>query len=248
MEQHKDEQIEKMLEQIAVTGEKRFVTTNIYGDEDIRNFLYYSSKILKTAELNLELQYIVAQSGSSKLLEPIDSVFDYEGVVKEKLLLACWYSGENEEDAFTRTETSYIIKEHKKINGIITFRDEKISKDFLYIYVSGRFASEEDGKAPVFWDPIRVHCKSLRDLILYIIPNEDLQKLGIDFEPITNPSSEPSCSNPAEVTSDAVEVTSDAVEVTSDAVEVTSDTLEVTSDTVEVTSDTVEVTSDIQQL
>jgi hypothetical protein len=190
MEIHKDEKIEKMLEQIAATGEKRFVTTSIYGDEDIRNFLYYSSKILKTPELNIELQYIVAQPGSSKLADPIDSVFDYHTVVKEKLLLACWYSGDNEEEAFTKTETSYIIKEHKKVNGIITFKDDKISKDFLYLYVSGRFASGEKGKLPVFWEPIRIHCKSLRDLILYVISDEDLKKLGIDFEPVSNQSSD----------------------------------------------------------
>ena len=187
MEHNKDEGIEKMLGQIANTGEKRFVTTNIYGDEDIRNFLYYSSKILKTPELNIELQYIVGQHGSSKLADSIPSVFEYNEVAKEKLLLACWYSGDNEEDAFTRTETSYIIKENKKVTGIITFKDEKISKDFLYIYVSGRFASEEDGKIPVYWEPIRVHCKSLRDLILYVIADEDIKKLGIDFEPTVNP-------------------------------------------------------------
>jgi hypothetical protein len=207
MEPRKDEQIEKMLEQIATTGEKRFVTTSIYGDEDIRNFLYYSSKILKTIELNIELQYIVAHPGSSKLFEPIDSVFEYEEVAKEKLLLACWYSGEKEEDAFTRTEDSYIINEKKKINAIITFRDQTISKEFLYIYVSGRFAAEEDGKAPVFWDPIRIHCKSLRDLILYVIPNDDLKKLGIDFEPVTNPSSAPSCNDATEDATDAAEAT-----------------------------------------
>ena len=184
MDRHKDEGIENMLEQIAATGEKRTVTTSIYGDEDIRNFLYYSSKILKTPELNIELQYIAGHPGSSKLADPIPSVFDYEEVVKEKLMLACWYSGDNEEDAFTRTETSYIINEKKKINGIITFKDEKISKEFVYIYVSGRFASAEEGKPPVYWEPIRVHCKSLRDLILYVIPDEDLAKLGIDFEPV----------------------------------------------------------------
>jgi hypothetical protein len=194
MEQHKDEGIENMLEKIANTGEKRFVTTSIYGDEDIRNFLYYSSKTLKTPELNIELQYIVGQRGSSKLADPIPSVFEYDKVSKEKLLLACWYSGNNEEDAFTRTETSYIIKEKKKVNGIITFKDETISKDFLYIYVSGRFASEEEGKPPVYWDPIRVHCKSLRDLILYVISDEDLKKLGIDFEPAVNTSSTSSTS------------------------------------------------------
>jgi hypothetical protein len=190
METHKDEGIEKMLEQIAATGEKRFVTTSIYGDEDIRNFLYYSSKILKTPELNIELQYIVGQNGCSKLVDSIPSVFDYHTVVKEKLLLACWYSGDNEEDAFTKTENTYIIKEKKKVNGIITFKDENISKDFLYLYVSGRFASESEGKLPIFWEPIRIHCKSLRDLILYIISDEDLKKLGIDFEPVSNQSSD----------------------------------------------------------
>ena len=193
MENHKDEGIENMLEKIATTGEKRFVTTSIYGDEDIRNFLYYSSKTLKTSELNIELQYIVGQRGSSKLADSIPSVFEYDKVSKEKLLLACWYSGDNEEDAFTRTETSYIIKEKKKVNGIITFKDEKISKDFIYIYVSGRFASEEEGKPPVYWDPIRVHSKSLRDLILYVISDQDLKKLGIDFETTANTSSTSSC-------------------------------------------------------
>ena len=178
----RDEDIEKTLEQIAKTGEKRFVSTSIYSNEDIRNFLYYSSKMLKTPELNMELQYLVGHPGSSKIEDNYPSIFDYEELPKEKLLLAAWYSGEKEEDAFRRTETHYLIAEQKKINGIVTFKDDKISRDFLYVYVSGRFASKDEETIPSFWDLRKVHCKSLRDLILYIIPDEDLKKLGIEFE------------------------------------------------------------------
>lgn len=185
LERVKDENIEKTLEDIAKTGEKRVVSTSIYSDEDIRNFLYYSSKLLKTPELNMELQYLVGHPGSSKMADPFPSIFEYEELPKEKLLLAAWYSGENETDAFRRTDDRYIIAEHKKINGIVTFKDEKISREFLYLYVNGRFASKDEESIPSFWDLIKVHSKSLRDLILYVIPDEDLKKLGIDFEPIT---------------------------------------------------------------
>jgi hypothetical protein len=184
LERTKDDNIEKALEEIAKTGEKRVVNTSIYSDEDIRNFLYYSSKLLKTPELNMELQYLVGHPGSSKMADPIPSVFEYEELPKERLLLAAWYSGDDEKDAFRRTEDRYIIAEHKKINGIVTFKDEKISRDFLYVYVNGRFASKDEETIPSFWDLIKVHSKSLRDLVLYIIPDEDLKKLGIDFEPI----------------------------------------------------------------
>ena len=184
LERIKDENIEKALEEIASTGEKRVVSTSIYSDEDIRNFLYYSSKLLKTPELNMELQYLVGHPGSSKMADPLPSIFEYEELPKEKLLLAAWYSGDNETDAFRRTEDRYIIAEHKKINGIVTFKDEKISREFLYVYVNGRFASKDEESIPSFWDLIKVHSKSLRDLILYVIPDEDLKKLGIDFEPI----------------------------------------------------------------
>jgi hypothetical protein len=182
LEVPKDEQIEETLETIAKTGEKRFVSTSIYSDEDIRNFLYYSSKMLKTPELNMELQYLVNHPGSSKMEEPFPSIFDYEELPKEKLLLAAWYSGEKEEDAFRRTEERYIIAEHKKINGIVTFKDEKIGRNFLYLYINGRFASKDEDSIPSFWDLRKVHSKSLRDLILYVIPDEDLNKLGIEFE------------------------------------------------------------------
>jgi hypothetical protein len=184
LERIKDDKIEKALEEIANTGEKRVVSTSIYSDEDIRNFLYYSSKLLKTPELNMELQYLVGHPGSSKMADPIPSVFECEELPKEKLLLAAWYSGDDEADAFRRTEDRYIIAEHKKINGIVTFKDEKISREFLYVYVNGRFASKDEESIPSFWDLIKVHSKSLRDLILYIIPDEDLKKLGIDFEQI----------------------------------------------------------------
>lgn len=184
LERIKDDKIEKALEEIANTGEKRVVTTSIYSDEDIRNFLYYSSKLLKTPELNMELQYLINHPGSSKMLDPLPSVFEYEELPKEKLLLAAWYSGDDEKDAFRRTEDRYIIAEHKKINGIVTFKDEKVSREFLYVYVNGRFASKDEETIPSFWDIIKVHSKSLRDLILYIIPDADLKKLGIDFEPI----------------------------------------------------------------
>lgn len=182
VEAPKDEGIENTLKQIAETGEKRFVSTSIYSNDDIRNFLYYSSKMLKTPELNMELQYLVSHPGSSKVEDSYSSIFEYEELPKEKLLLAAWYSGDKEEDAYRRTETHYIIAEHKKINGIVTFKDEKISRDFLYVYVSGRFASKDEETIPSFWDLRKVHCKSLRDLILYIIPDEDLKKLGIEFE------------------------------------------------------------------
>jgi hypothetical protein len=182
LEVPKDEEIEKTLETISKTGEKRFVSTSIYSNDDIRNFLYYSSKMLKTPELNMELQYLVGHPGSSKVEDTYPTIFEYEELPKEKLLLAAWYSGEKEEDAYRRTDTHYIIAEQKKINGIVTFKDDKISRDFLYVYVSGRFASKDELTIPSFWDLRKVHCKSLRDLILYIIPDEDLKKLGIEFE------------------------------------------------------------------
>jgi hypothetical protein len=184
LERIKDDKIEKTLEEIANTGEKRVVSTSIYSDEDIRNFLYYSSKLLKTPELNMELQYLVGHPGSSKMEDPFPSIFEYGELPKEKLLLAAWYSGDNETDAFRRTEDRYIIAEHKKINAIVTFKDEKISREFLYVYVNGRFASKDEETIPSFWDLIKIHSKSLRDLILYVIPDEDLKKLGIDFESI----------------------------------------------------------------
>ena len=90
LERIKDENIEKALGEIASTGEKRVVSTSIYSDEDIRNFLYYSSKLLKTPELNMELQYLVGHPGSSKMADPIPSVFEYEELPKERLLLAAW--------------------------------------------------------------------------------------------------------------------------------------------------------------
>ncbi len=182
VEAPKDEEIEKTLETISKTGEKRFVSTSIYSNDDIRNFLYYSSKMLKTPELNMELQYLVGHPGSSKVEDTYPTIFEYDELPKEKLLLAAWYSGEKEEDAFRRTDTHYIIAEQKKINGIVTFKDDKISRDFLYVYVNGRFASKDEETIPSFWDLRKVHCKSLRDLILYIIPDEDLKKLGIEFE------------------------------------------------------------------
>lgn len=184
LERVKDDKIEKALEEIANTGEKRVVSTSIYSDEDIRNFLYYSSKLLKTPELNMELQYLVGHPGSSKMADPFPSIFEYEELPKEKLLLAAWYSGDDETAAFRRTEDRYIIAEHKKINAIVTFKDETISREFLYVYVNGRFASKDEESIPSFWDLIKVHSKSLRDLILYVIPDEDLKKLGIDFESI----------------------------------------------------------------
>lgn len=189
-EHTKDEKIEEVLEEIGKTGEKRFVNTSIYSDEDIRNFLYYSSKVLKSPELNIELQYIVNQIGSSKMSEDYPSVFDYQDIAKEKLVLASWYSGEKEEDAFRRTETHYIINEPKKINAIVTFRDEKISKDLLYLLVSGRFASADEKSLPVFWEPVRVHCTCLRDIILYILTDDDNKKLGIEFQANTDAVSE----------------------------------------------------------
>ena len=189
-EHTKDEKIEEALEQIAKTGEKRFVNTSIYSDEDIRTFLYYSSRILKTPELNIELQYIVNQIGSSKMIEEYPSVFDYQEIAKEKLVLASWYSGEKEEDAFRRTETHYIINEKQKINAIVTFRDEKISKDLLYLLVSGRFAAADENSLPVFWEPVRVHCSCLRDIILYILSDDDNKKLGIEFQANTDAVSE----------------------------------------------------------
>jgi len=185
-EHTKDEKIEEVLEEIGKTGEKRFVNTSIYSDEDIRNFLYYSSKVLKSPELNIELQYIVNQIGSSKMSDDYPSVFDYQDIAKEKLVLASWYSGEKEEDAFRRTETHYIINEPKKINAIVTFRDEKISKDLLYLLVSGRFASADEKSLPVFWEPVRVHCTCLRDIILYILTDDDNKKLGIEFQANTD--------------------------------------------------------------
>ncbi len=149
----------------------------------------------------MELQYLVGHPGSSKVEDTYPTIFEYDELPKEKLLLAAWYSGEKEEDAFRRTDTHYIIAEQKKINGIVTFKDDKISRDFLYVYVSGRFASKDELTIPSFWDLRKVHCKSLRDLILYIIPDEDLKKLGIEFE-AAKPAEEDAKETPAEETKD----------------------------------------------
>ena len=182
MSEQRDEGIENKLEDISKSGQKHVVSANIYSDEDIRGFLYYSSKLLKTPELNIELQYLINHPGSSKLVDAPPSVFDYETVSEHKILLAAWYSGEKEEDAFRKTETRYIMNEEKQINGIVAFKDEKISKDdFLYILVSGRFASKDENSLPIYWSLKRVHSKSLRDIVLYILEDESLKILGIDL-------------------------------------------------------------------
>ena len=88
MSEPRDEAIENKLEDISKSGQKHVVTANIYSDEDIRGFLYYSSKLLKTPELNMELQYLINHPGSSKLEDAPPSVFNYETVAEHKILLA----------------------------------------------------------------------------------------------------------------------------------------------------------------
>jgi len=177
--------IDDMLQKMGETGEKRRVTTSIYCDEDIRSFLYYRSKVLKTPELGLEVQHLINNPICSLLIEEhkIGSVITYDKTLpKERLLLASWYSGEQETDAFRRTEERYIIAEKLPVHGIVCFRDPSVCQtEFAYIYVSGRFASPTEEFDPIFWAPVRLFCTSLRDLCLYIIPGEELKHLGIDL-------------------------------------------------------------------
>jgi hypothetical protein len=179
------ESIDEVLKKLNQTGEKRQVTTSIYCDEDIRSFLFYRSKILKTPELSLEVQHLINNPICSLLNEEnkIDTVITYDKALPpERLLLASWYSGDQETDAFRRTDERYIIAEKKPVHGIVCFRDPSVCQtDFAYIYVCGRFASPTEEYDPIFWAPVRLFCTSLRDLCLYIIPGEELKHLGIDL-------------------------------------------------------------------
>ncbi len=176
-----NEQIENMLNQLAETGEKRVVSANIFSDEDIRQFLYYRSCLMNTTELHLELDKLV-QTNLHSMVEDLPSVFKYEKVPDRKVLLASWYDGDDEKEAFRRTDTKYIINEKKCINGIVTFEDKEISRNPLYIYVTGRFGSEDENSSPNYQCIYRVHCKSLRDIIMYVLKEKDLKKLGIQLE------------------------------------------------------------------
>lgn len=176
-----NEQIENMLNHLSETGEKRLVTANIFSDQDIRQFLYYRSCIMNTTELHLELNRLI-ETNFHTLMDDLPSIFKYEKVPDRKLLLASWYDGDDELQAFRRTDTNYIINEKKCINGIVTFEDNEISKEPLYIYITGRFGSEDENALPTFWAFYRIHCKSLRDIVLYILKDKDLKKLGIQLE------------------------------------------------------------------
>ena len=182
-----EKDIEGYLKKLEQTGEKRHVKTSIYSDEDIRSFLYYSSKMVQTRELFLELQHLIINPICSQLPEgeQISSVIQYKAPLpQERTLLASWYSGEQEAAAFRRTDTHYIIGADKKLlHGIVCFRDPKVCQtEFVYVYVSGRFGSEsESAAAPVYWTPARFFSTSLRDLLLYIIPTNELKHLGIEF-------------------------------------------------------------------
>ncbi len=176
-----NEQIENMLNQLSETGEKRVVTANIYSDEDIRQFLYYRSCIMNTMELHLELNQLI-NSNLHTLMDDLPSVFAYDKVAERKVLLASWYDGEDESAAFRRTETRYIINEQKCLNAIVTFEDKEISRDPVYIYITGRFGSEDENTDPKYWNFYRIHCKSLRDIVLYILKEKDHKKLGIQLE------------------------------------------------------------------
>ncbi len=176
-----NEAIENMLNKLSESGEKRVVSTNIISDQDIRQFLYYRSCIMNTTELHLELNKLI-ESNLHTLVEDLPSVFPYNKVPERKLLLASWYDGDDETQAFRRTETKYIINEKKCINGIVAFEDKDISRDPVYIYIVGRFGSEDENSDPQYWAFYRIHCKSLRDIILYVLKEKDLQKLGIQLE------------------------------------------------------------------
>lgn len=175
--------IEGYLKQLEQTGEKRQVTTSIFSDEDIRSFLYYSSKMLKSRELFFEVQHLIINPICSRLAEPISSVIHYDQPLpKERTLLASWYSGTEEAAAFRRTDTRYIVAEKKAIHGIVCFRDPTVCQtEFVYLYVSGRFGSESETHEPLYWDPVRFFGTSLRDLLLYVIPTAELKHLGIEL-------------------------------------------------------------------
>ena len=180
-EPNSNEQIETMLNQLSETGEKRVVSANIFSDQDIRQFLYYRSCVMNTTELHLELNRLI-QTNLHTLMDDLPSVFKYDKVPERKLLLASWYDGDDESQAFRRTETKYIINEQKCINGIVTFEDKEISRDPVYIYITGRFGSDDENSEPNYKCLYRIHCKSLRDIVLYILKEKDHKKLGIQLE------------------------------------------------------------------
>lgn len=183
MTTEKNVQLEKLLTDIANTGEKRYVNTSVYSDEDIRLFLYYRSQVIKTEELRIELEKLIC-ANLHTLMDDLPSVFKYEKVPERKLLLASWYDGEDDSSAFRRTDTHYIVpvESRNTLNAIITFEDSSISKEPLYIYVTGRFGSENESSEPRYWALYRIHCSSLRDIMMYILKDKDLKKLGIQLE------------------------------------------------------------------
>lgn len=176
-----NEQIENMLNTLSETGEKRVVSANIFSDQDIRQFLYYRSCLLNTTELHIELNRLI-NTDIHTLVEDLPSVFEYKKVPERKLLLASWYDGDDESQAFRRTETKYIINEKKSLNALVAFEDNEISRDPVYIYVTGRFGSEDENSEPTYWSIYRIHCKSIRDIILYVLKDKDHKKLGIQLE------------------------------------------------------------------
>ena len=180
---NKNEQLENLLNDIGKSGEKGYINTNIYSDEDIRLFLYYRSQVIKTNELRIELEKLI-NANLHTLMDDLPSIFKYEKVPERKLLLASWYDGEDDETAFRRTDTHYIVplENYKSLNAIVTFEDFNISKEPLYIYITGRFGSENETSEPKFWGLYRIHCSSLRDIIMYILKEKDLKKLGIQLE------------------------------------------------------------------
>lgn len=180
-ESNSNEQIENMLNKLSEAKEKHIVSANIFSDQDIRQFLYYRSCIMNTTELHVELSKLI-ESNLYSLIDDLPTVFKYEKVPERKLLLASWYDGDDELQAFKRTETKYIINEKKCINGIVTFEDKEISRDPLYIYVTGRFGSENEDSDPGYQCIYRIHSKSLRDLVLYVLTEKDHKKLGIQLE------------------------------------------------------------------
>jgi hypothetical protein len=177
-----NEQIENMLNKIGETGEKRVVSANIFSDQDIRQFLYYRSCIMNTMELHMELNHLI-NSNLHTTYDDLPSVFKYDKVPERKVLMASWYDGEDESKAFRRTDTHYIVEDKPNcLNGIVTFEDKDISRDPLYIYVTGRFGSDDENSEAKYQCLYRIHSTSLRDIIMYVLKDKDHKKLGIQLE------------------------------------------------------------------
>jgi hypothetical protein len=182
-----NKEIEDALNQLAETGETRFVNTSIFSDTDILKFLYYRSLTLKSMELRYEADFLMrnVNKEAQKMDDAVNSIFEYYEVPESRVILASWYDGEKEENAFRRTDTHYILAEEKDVHAIYMFlmkEEGQLEPQNRYMYVSGRFASKDEESLPILWNAKKVCIKSIRELFLYVLDKPQLQKLGISLE------------------------------------------------------------------